>query len=499
MKNINIFILYFLFFSILSVFNGCKNTADLLEISIGGLSSRSKKMLQAHTVQIDPTFPLYRDRTPRSIADEIIANGIEGVYYFITSDKAIDKDIIDALHDRDIPVAALIIASGAYLPIDERPAAWEKWKMRFTTGGQTLEAYNFMSFVHKDYARWMKERVVNVVNDYDFDGFTFAGAMYPIYDGLEKDPVVYADISPAFQEAFKEQTANKEFPEFENGAADTYYKKRPDLYNDLVDFRVKTIDEFYNEVINGAGGFREKCPGKFAATWTLGVYDNGRFGDPVETLREWEGNDIRSMIALVKPDMHFIQTHWPDWMSAMDGDYVAHYQPFFDAVWESDADMPVALQTDIGSFEWSRKSKNWRTLFYKTCEQLHVSSTTYYEFSIRSEIYEDPPQLKEIRRVNNTTLELSFDQRIASPYCENLIRGKKIIVGDNGREYSVRSAETDGNILIIVTDTEIADLKSATVRLGGIKDDIQYRFHNANISLGKENIIPQNATKSLPI
>ena len=47
------------------------------------LTPRAKKLLHGRTVQIDLGFDMYKDRSARSIAEEIAANGYEGVYYFV--------------------------------------------------------------------------------------------------------------------------------------------------------------------------------------------------------------------------------------------------------------------------------------------------------------------------------------------------------------------------------------------------------------------------------
>ena len=151
------------------------------------LTPRAKKLLHGRTVQADFGFDMYKDRSARSIAEEIAANGYEGVYYFVVSDSAVRKDIISELQKRGISVAALVIASGAYLPVDERPQDWEKYRMEFTNN--RMDEYKFMSFVHKDYAIWMKHRIVKLINQNGFDGFTFAEAMYPVTDGLERKDV----------------------------------------------------------------------------------------------------------------------------------------------------------------------------------------------------------------------------------------------------------------------------------------------------------------------
>ena len=453
------------------------------------LTPRAKKLLHGRTVQIDCGFDMYKDRSARSIAEEIAANSYEGVYYFVTSDKGVRKDVIEELQKRGIPVAALLCASGTYMPVEERIKDWQKYKMVFTNN--TMDEYKLMTFVNKDYLAWMKNRVVTLINKNGFDGFTFAEVMYPIGDGLERDKVLYGDISPEFQAAFKEATGNTIFPEFVAKNKPNYYKKIPKVYSDLVEFRVKTIVDFYDGVINGKDGVREKCPGVFVASWTQGA----SFSDGVNKIHEWEGNDASAMMKRVKADMHFIQTHWMDWSNPdINGDYPLQYEPFFDAIRKTDGNVPIGLQADFVSQEGARRSLDYQKLFYKTCEQIGISSTTYYEFSQRWAVYMEPAQLCKVSLVSKDTIELCFDKRI-SKKCNGIVLGRKMIVADNGKIYMVKSSEVDGNLLKIVLDGDLSGVKEVTVNIGGIKDDPSYRW----APKGKVNVVPADTVRKLPL
>jgi hypothetical protein len=451
------------------------------------LTPRAKKLLHAKTVQIDLGFDMYKDRSARSIAEEIIANGYEGVLYFVTSDKGIRKDVIEELQKRDIPVAALICASGTYMPEDERIKDWKKYRMEFTNN--SMDQYKLMTFIDKDYLAWMKNRVVTILNKNGFDGFTFAEVMFPIANGLENEKVLYGDISPAFQAAFKKETGNTVFPEFVNKNKSNYYKKIPNVYNDLVEYRVKVINNFYSEVVNGKDGVREKCPRIFVASWSQGIGDaNG-----VKNLREWEGNDAASMIKAVKPDMHFIQTHWIDWSNKeIKGDYPLLYKPFFDAIKKADPNMPIGLQADFVSQTDARRPLDWQELFYKTCNQLGIDTTTYYVFCMRWAVYNDPPLLCKATLVSKDTVELCFDQRI-SKNCGKIVIGRKIAT-DDGKSFTIKSADVDGNLLKVVLDGELSG-KKITVNISGIKDAPEYRFPPK----GKVNVIPSETVTSITL
>lgn len=463
----------------------------------GQLTPMASKLLKGKTVQIDLGFAPYKDRSAMSIADEIEVNGYQGVYYFVCSDKSVRKDVISQLQKRGIPVAVMVIASGAYFPIEERPAGWENWRMEFTS--DVMDSYQFMSFVHKDYALWMKQRVVKLINENGFDGFTFAEAMYPISDGLERENVLYGDVSQAFQNAFMKDTGNKVFPEFVDGSKPNYYKQIPNVYKDLVDYRVKTVDDFYDEVVNGKDGVREKCPGKFVATWTLGInLPNG-----IEKLREWEGNDIVSMIKKVRPDMHFIQTHAPDWTNPeLKGDYPKSYKPFFDLIKTTSPDMPVGFQADFVSHVDIRRNPQWVQLFYQTCRQLPIDSTTYYVFGLRWNVYHEVPRLCRIKSLWNDTIVLSFDQRISKD-CEKIVMGRQIARTKSGLSFKAVSAQADGNMLKLVLDGDISGCGSLAINLGGIKDAPEYRYQREGqwqpMTQGDVNIIPDGFEAALPV
>ena len=463
---------------------------DCMADQINALSPMAKKLLKGRTVTIDPGFPSYKGRSARSIAEEIVANGYSGVYYFVTSDNAIRSDIIKELKNKDVPVGFLIIASGAYLPLDERPTGWEKWKMEFTNN--SMDSYSFMSFVHKEYAEWSKQRVVNLIKKYDFDGVTFAEAMYPITNGLECDNVFYGDISPEFQKLFKEATGNTVFPEFIDKDSPNYYKKITDVYNDLVDFRVKTVNDFYDEIINGEGGVRQQCPSVMVATWTLGINQK----DGVEKLREWEGNDIPSMIKQVEPDLHFVQTHYPDWANPdLKPSYVRKYYPFIKAVRDTDENMPIGFQADFVSHKTNRRDPNWQKCFYRTCDELAIDSTTYYVFSLRWDVYEEAPELVSVKKSDSCSLELCFDQRIAKS-CQDIISGREMIIDEQGIKYKVEKAEVDGNLLHITLDKQLQVDQKITVLLEGIKDDPSCRYTSDTIPLGEENVIAEGVKKT---
>ncbi len=455
--------------------------------------ARVKKLLSAKTTQISTDFPYYQNRSAASIASELEVNGFDGVYYFATSDRVIIPGLVGELQRRGLAVGLMTLPSLVYWSeknLEERlPAGWRNWMIQFTD--DRMKDFRFVGFVHPEYNAWYKPYLVKMLKDHGFDGFTFAEIMYPIYDGPERAKPLYGDVNPAFQAAFKKATGNTGFPNFIDPADPDYFKTNTKLYRELVEYRVKTINDFYDDIINGAGGARENVPGIVFATWTLGI----NIPDGVAKLREWEGNDIGAMIRQVKPDMHFIQTHAPDWLNPkLPGDYVNGYKPFFDAIRAADPGLKVGLQTDVGSRGAMRRDPAWMKDFYRTCREQGVDSTTYYEFCLRWEVYNTAPELRKIRK-EGEELVLIFDQRLAAE-AARVMAGRKI------GKYGVLGAEADGNTIRLKLDAMPAAGERLTVPVGGIADDPAVRLNLSNVPpmpKGPVNRVPDGTEVTLPV
>lgn len=458
---------------------------------------RREKLLHGRTVQIDTAFPYYHNRSNESIASELRVNGFDGVYYYTGTDTGLRPGLVGEMQRQKLGVGLMTLPSLVYwseAQLAERlPAGWRDWLIEFTGSG--MDIYRFIGFVYPEYNAWYKNYLNGMLLRHRFDAFTFAEIMYPIYDGPENNPPFYGDVSPGFQAAFKRATGSETFPNFTDPADPDYFRTNTGLYRQLVEYRVRTIDDFYDDIINGPGGAREAAPGILFATWTLGI----NIPDGVAKLREWEGNDIVTMIRRVKPDLHFIQTHAPDWANpALPGDYPLAYQPFFDAVRTANPDVKIGMQADLGSLGPSRRDPAWQKQFYDACRKAGVDTTTYYEFGLRWEIYSQPPRLCEIRRDGDTLL-LVFDQRLNAESAM-LMKGRELRGKD--RSYRIAECRWDGNLLRLKPDALPAAGEELTVPVGGVADDPAVRFPASNLEpmpRGPVNTIPSGTETTLPV
>ncbi len=340
-------------------------------------------------VQISQDSIYMQGRSAESIASELSVNGVESVFIIPAYNDTFKAGMVDALHKRGIGAGLMLFASSIYGTL---PSDWEAWLMEFlnvSNGGSQI------SFIYDGYRQWMKQRAVGLCNTYDFDAITFAEPMYPVYNGVTKTPVVYADVSSGYQAIFKADTGESNFPDFTNSASPNYFKTNTALYQKLVQHRIDSITNYFDEIINGVNGLRQAAPDTLVVTWSLACSKLANGG--VQLLPEWEGNDAYSIVKKSKPDIHYFQTHWPDWCDPdLSPEHVYQYIDNFKESWRAMPDVAIGVQDDIGSSDSMRRRDQYYNDFLTACEASNVSNSTYYCFDIRADIYEAVPQLKRI-------------------------------------------------------------------------------------------------------
>ena len=402
------------FYEFVNGWLSCDSSEPLLLENYAGLASNwgwkqdqkeyfRKKFHTVKNVQLSQSSPYLNNRSVESIVSEIEVNGFDSIFLMAPSSQGIQDGIVDMLHERDIAVGLMLFASSVYTPTSDFPANWQDWKMEWVNNENPCL---HMSFIHDGYRQWMKQRAVDLCNTYDFDAITFAEPIYPCYDGVTEDPVVYTDVSPAYQAIFKVDTGETAFPNFTDPADPDYFKTNTVLYQKLVQHRIDSITNFFDEIVNGNNGLRELAPNTLVVTWSLACSKLEKSG--VDVLPEWEGNDARAIVRKVKPDMHYCQSHWPDWADpSLPSDYTFSYMDNYREVWEIAPRIPVGVQADIHSLDTSKRSNQWYSEFLDTCNASNLSSSTYYCFSLRSDVYDAAPEFARAKIDKISTLDSS--------------------------------------------------------------------------------------------
>ncbi|WP_240418630.1 N-acyl-D-glucosamine 2-epimerase [Paenibacillus periandrae] len=395
---------------------------------------------EGRSIQIDPVFPYYTGRSEQSIVDELELAGYRSVHYFVTDENKVNGKLVELLRARGIMVWATLLGNGTYIT-DHLPKDWPDWQM--TLLKPVNDGYFRLSPHSYRYVEWKKLTMAALVKAHEFDGLEIAEPYFPEWNGIASG--VYGDVGPYARAAFKQQYGS-EIPDFKQKSSPLYYKRNTSLYRDWIEFRVATVNRFLNELINGRGGVREARPEIQIATWSLGVNAGA---DSVDKVREFHGLDAASMISYVKPDIHVIQTHWPDWMRwRLPANYIKYYEPFAARIRAVHPDLPLSLQTDIGSLRPMRRSRAWLESFSAHSQSLGYRTWTAYEYHLGAYMYDEKPKLMAIKRQGRDRLLLQFQKRI-DPASAAISDNYKVIQAGIRSDVQIGVIQVDGcNVLL---------------------------------------------------
>ncbi|NLI00814.1 MAG: N-acyl-D-glucosamine 2-epimerase [Chthonomonadales bacterium] len=420
-----------------------------------------------HGAQVDPGFGYYKDRSPESIADEIAVNGYKVVHYVVTNDGAVSAPLVEAFRRRGIGVWYLTFGNGTYSTAG-LPDGWESWRMvtRSDLAGTPLQdGYTRFCLNNPAYRAWKKASMAAVLRKHRFLGVEIAEPHWPEYPGITAP--AYACFCRHCKAAFtKTYPDEPELPDIIDPASSRHPDRNPALWRKWLAFRASSLNAFLNDLVNGAGGLRASSPGRKVCTWTLALLGP----DGMRRVLEDSGEDAAEVVRLVKPDVHCLQTHWPDWLRPeLKGDYVLGYRPFLDGIRKVAPRLPVIVQGDIGSQKQNRRSWEWIRLFERTCDNMGAQGSQMYEYFIGGYMYDEPPRIAAASR-SGDTVRLSFTKRL-DPRSAGQVSAYALSRG------TVQAADVDGSVVTL----RVAGLpRSGTVKITarGISDASDRRLFN---------------------
>lgn len=417
------------------------------------------------SITVDPEFPYYHDRSPDSVAEEVLLAGHDTVHLAITSEPKVNGALIRAMKARGLAVWALVFGNGTYTT-EGLPPEWPQWQPRLINPGPVAD-YTFFSQFHPSYVRWKKAIGAELVAEHPVDGYEIMEAYFPEWNGLYTG--VYGDIGPFAQAAFRKRF-DAEPPNFTEPDAPDYYESAANgrRYRQWVRLRVDAVNAFVDEVINGPGGVRAVRPDIKIATWSAAV---GAGADAMRQLREEQGQDTAAMVRRVQPDLHYFQTHWPDWTKAeLDPDYAIAYEPFVAALREVAPDLPVGVQADIGSQPAAQRGRRWLAGFASTATELGCQTWTAYEYHIGGYMYAEPPTPVLVERLDERRVRVAFSKRLAA----DSVRTDRFSA-EGGTRHQPIEASVDGHRSDLVWD-RLPDVPFV-LAIDGVTDSPRHWLH----------------------
>lgn len=424
------------------------------------------------TIQVDPTFPYYQNRSVTSIANEIIQNGYRGVHYFVGNENNVNRKLVESFKREGLYVWALVLGNGSY-SVKGLPTNWPTWQMELLK--PINDGFYRFSLHSETYIQWKKQKLAQLVRFYPFDGIEVAEPYFPGWEGIERG--IYGDVGPLAQAAFLKQCGHPNIPNFADLHNPDYYLTNTVLYQDWIEFRVRAVNSFLKELMNGQGGVRDVRYDILVATWSLAV-DAGP--NCVDKLRAWQGLDAAGMISAVQPDIHFLQTHWPDWVkpqNKLPPQYIRNYQSFVDKIRLVHPSILLGVQADIGSILSMVKDRNWYNTLGQVAWDTGFSTWTAYEYHLGKYMYDEAPAPVMVTRPQRDKVIISIQKRIDEVSAK--IPGSIRIVTAQG-EISIppEYITIDGNMLTI--QSEQLPQMQFCLRIQHIADTPSYWLYNKN-------------------
>ncbi len=431
------------------------------------------------SVEVDPQFGYYLNRSPASIASEIRANGYAIVRYILTADSAVRPELIAAFQREGLGVWHATFANGTY-NTNDLPPGWTEWRMvtRRDLEGHPLEdGYTRLCLNNPAYRAWKKAQIGQMLQNHPFQGVDLMEPHWPEYPGPESP--AYACFCPscllAFRQMFPEEEA---LPEIVDPLSPRSPALNPALWQKWLEFRRRRLTSFLDDLVNGDQGIRTTAPGRPVCVWTLALSrTNG-----LDQIREIHGEDPAEIAQVVRPDLLCLQTHWPDWTRAgLAPSYVLAYRPFVDTVRAAAPDLPIMIQADTGSQTQNRRSWTWIREFERVCSGMGVLNTTFYEYFIGAYMYTDAPKIVALRQAGDE-LELRFNKRLDPETASDTSR-YQLSAG------WVLSIRVDGNRVLLNTEGAEATL-APTLTVRGLKDAATLRLFqdHAAVTLSEQTV-----------
>ncbi len=394
------------------------------------------------SMEVDPAFPYYKDRTPTSVATEIKVNGYSVVHYILTADSSFNPQLLDAFHTARVGVWYATFCNGVYTT-EDLPTGWQEWKMVMRTDLEHKplnDGFERLCLNNPSYRAWKRTQIAKMLHDHPFDGIDLMEPHWPEYPGPEGP--TYACFCPHCQAAFKKMFPRENsLPNIIDAASPQSPRNNPALWRKWLQFRRATLTDFLTYLVNGPGGIRASAPHAKVCVWTLALSEpNG-----LKRVQEDSGEDPAMVTRVVKPDLFGLQTHWPDWTKAnLPPDYVNSYRPFIASIRSASKTVPIMIQADIGSETQNRHGRAWISAFNKACDGIGATSKTFYEYFIGEYMYDEAPKLVSATWHDNK-LHLVFSKRLDPKSAEDANH----YLLDRG---TVTEAKLDGNLVELEVD-----------------------------------------------
>ena len=332
------------------------------------------------TVCVDPAFAYYQSRPLNDICRDIRARGFTAAHIIRLgwTDPQEERSFADAFRANGIqPV--LRIYAGTDVDLYAQYPEWRQKMLGGSDGQFDWRVYQCPN--QPDFVAAYQQRIEDSLRNGGYSGLQVAEMWFEQWGGPEESPGVprahYACVCDACIAKFRAQTGVNARDLFSSSNA-LYFRKaeNQELYQQWVDFRVQTILNFGQAIIEAARRVDSQFP--------INIMYLSDARVELDACREYQACDLNRIVLELEPDILTIQDAWQDWIQAgLSPNFVADYATAYrDRVRGLKPDLFIMTHADIGSLPASKRSWEWIQQFSHETVQSGLSAPSFYEWSV---------------------------------------------------------------------------------------------------------------------
>ncbi|MDD4692782.1 MAG: hypothetical protein PHD88_00030 [Firmicutes bacterium] len=343
-------------------------SAELKSIGLSG-----SKGFSGPNVYIQTANKYFAGKSWDKVASEVKSKGFTAVHLtpveLTPSTYYKQKEIVEAFHQVGLPVALAIYPGTDFYAYDTYPM----WHQSFLEGGGSSWSWRVYNCLREeafiDYTiKYLQKQFL----EYGYDALHISEPWLEVWGGPQK-PELYACFCERCKSAFKTETGVDPVELF-TATSLNYYTKNPQLYQKWMDFRVDTVVNFVEKIIDGLHQVKPGVPAYVMFLSDITV-------EPGKT-REYQAMDLERFAEI--GDAVIIETAWQDWTKSdlWPGYILSYGMEYSPRVFAKNPEALIFAQPDVGSnWDQMHRSPKWLREFSAFSNRSGFDGYIVYEYS----------------------------------------------------------------------------------------------------------------------
>ncbi len=336
------------------------------------------KGIHGPCISVDPDFALYKVKGWEWTAGAIKNLGFTCVDIIVIKEVPIDmqKDIVDIFHKAGLQCILRIYPTTDFDAFEEHP----EWRQIMLDGSSKFDWRVYLCPNNDEYVEYLRGKIQALLTEVEYDGLELCEPWFEVWGGpYRSNPQrgKYACLCDECIKKFK-ATARIDARELFNENSDLYFEKPQNkgLYQQWIDFRVKSVMEFSKKICAAAREYKQGFPCAMMHLSDARVQ--------LDAVREYQAQDLETALQWIEPEILIIQDAWQDWTQPeLKPEFVCDYgKAYVNRSRKILPDLTLKVHADIGSLKEMQRSYTWMRSFAAHARMCGFDAPVYYEFTL---------------------------------------------------------------------------------------------------------------------